>query len=300
MIPRRLLYALVALVAFAFPAGAGRAAEVTIFASNYPIAYFAERISGQPDAVQLPVFAGDPADWRPSVDDILAIQQADVILLNGASYEAWVETATLPLWRVVVTSRAFRDRYLTAKSGVTHKHGPEGLHAHTATAFTTWLDFSLAVEQAEAVRDALAALGRFDEAALTRNYEELRDELLQLDRGFQSVGAAGAHAPLVASHPVYDYLAARYGLNIESVHWEPDEPPGVEMWAGLESLLARHRATVMIWEGAPLAETKARLKQMGLESVVFDPSGKRPTSGDLMSAMTSNLARLQAILGGGT
>jgi len=285
-----------ALAVLLLAGGRGQAGQVTIFASNYPIAYFAERISGQPEAVLLPRVVGDPADWRPSIDDILRIQQADLILLNGADYETWVETATLPRSRIVTTSAAFRDRYLTEEGGISHRHGPEGAHAHAAIASTTWLDLSFAAQQARAVRDALAALGRFDESVLAKNYEALRDELLQLDRDLQAIGAAGAGVPLAASHPIYGYLAARYALDIESVHWEPDEIPSAEMWVGFESLLARHPAKIMIWEGAPLAETEARLKRMGLQSIAFDPIGNRPSVGDFMSVMQSNLAGLRAAL----
>ena len=63
---------------------------------NYPLAYFAERIGGDLIEVHFPKIVGDPAFWKPTATDIRKFQQADVILLNGATYAKWRGTASLP------------------------------------------------------------------------------------------------------------------------------------------------------------------------------------------------------------
>ena len=72
-------------------------------------------------------------------------QSADLILLNGANYAKWVNKVSLPRFRMVNTSAAFKDRYIEAAEMLTHSHGAEGKHGHEALAFTTWIDFGLAV-----------------------------------------------------------------------------------------------------------------------------------------------------------
>ena len=82
--------------------------RLSVYAVNYPLAYFAERIGGDAVRVTLPVPTGiDPANWQPAPEDILAFQQADLILLNGAGYAEWVQTAALPNNSLVETSRGF-------------------------------------------------------------------------------------------------------------------------------------------------------------------------------------------------
>ena len=56
---------------------------------------------------------------------------------------------------LVDTSAGFRERLIETHGGETHSHGRAGERSHAGTAFTTWLDFSRASEQARAVRDAL-------------------------------------------------------------------------------------------------------------------------------------------------
>jgi zinc transport system substrate-binding protein len=51
----------------------------------------------------------------------------------------------------------------------------------------------------------------------------------------------------------------------------------------------------MIWEGEPLPESVAKLKEMGIESIVFDPCGNRPDEGDFLSVMKNNVANLRRI-----
>ena len=86
------------------------------------------------------------------------LQAADLVLLNGAGYEGWLDKVSISAGKLVDTSAAFRDRWIRVEDQVTHTHGPQGEHAHGDFAFTTWMDLSLARLQAEAVATALADL----------------------------------------------------------------------------------------------------------------------------------------------
>jgi zinc transport system substrate-binding protein len=120
-------------------------------------------------------------------------------------------------------------------------------------------------------------------------------ELVALDSTVASVTAGHADVPIMASHPVYDYFARRYHLNIKSVLWEPGAYPGDGAWLKLGEVLQEHQARWMIWEGPPLAESVERLERMGMRSVVFDPCGNRPDQGDFMTVMRENADRLRQV-----
>jgi len=99
--------------------------------------------------------------------------------------------------------------------------------------------------------------------------------------------------PLIASHPVYQYLQRRYQLNLKSVHWEPDEYPNPEQWLEVEKILETHNASIMIWEDEPLPGTSRKLQEMKLKIVVFNPCGNVPEKGDYLSVMNSNINNLR-------
>ncbi|MDX2456954.1 MAG: metal ABC transporter substrate-binding protein [Gammaproteobacteria bacterium] len=268
--------------------------KLAVYAVNYPLQYFAQRIAGEQAEVILPVPpAIDPAFWQPDVAAIAGFQQADIILLNGAGYAQWVNRVSLPRRKLVDTSAGFRDRYIHTKGDVTHSHGREGDHSHTGTAFTTWLDFTLAVEQARAVADALSRQRPGSKDVFARNLAALEKELLDLDRQVREIVATEPDRPLMASHPVYQYSTRRYGLNLQSVMWEPDMMPDAAQWSELARLLTGHPADWMIWEGKPNPESVTRLRSMGVDSLVFDPCGNRPGAGDFLSVMQQNVQNLE-------
>ncbi|MEM9082949.1 MAG: zinc ABC transporter substrate-binding protein, partial [Planctomycetota bacterium] len=104
--------------------------------------------------------------------------------------------------------------------------------------------------------------------------------------------------PLVASHPVYQYFARQYGLNIKAVLWEPETVPSEEDMAALRTILADHPATWMIWEGEPASESVELLQSIGITSVIVDPSGNRPDEGDWLSVMKQSIENIKAINAG--
>ena len=268
--------------------------RLTVYVVNYPLKYFAQRIAGEHAEVVFPAPAeGDPAYWMPDAETISEYQRADLILLNGANYAKWVSKVTLPRFRMVDTSASFKKQYIETAGVVTHSHGPGSEHAHEAIAFTTWINLSLAARQAKAIADALSRKNPHLREAFQNNYQSLERDLLALDRDIQLIVAKNQSQPLMASHPVYDYFSRRYGLNISSLHWEPDEVPTGEQIVGLRNILRDHPAKWMIWEGEPNPASAAKLRAMGMNSLVFDPCGNVPEEGDFLSVMRQNVENLK-------
>ncbi len=262
---------------------------LSIFTTNYPLAYFAERIGGEQVEVSFPAPADvDPAYWAPEAEVIADYQQADLILLNGAGYEKWLERASLPASKLVDTSAAVASSYVPLDEGVVHTHGPAGEHSHKGWAFTTWLNPMMAIAQAQAIQEALSKVRPEAAADFRVAYEGLQADLLALDAQLRDVAADFGGRPILFSHPVYQYLDEHLGLNGESVHWEPGEMPTEKMWNELSTLLQSHPAEFMVWEGEPLEEVENRLAEMGLTSVIYDPCGNAPESGDFGSVMLQN------------
>ncbi len=268
---------------------------LVVFATSYPLAFFAARIGGSAVEVVFPVPAGvDPAHWNPDPDTIARAQSADLLLRHGAGDPAWLDLASLHRDRVVDTTSGVRDRLL-ARRTVQHQHGPSGAHSHGDWAGTTWLDPTLAAAQAEAVAEALIERLPLAEPVLSRNLTALRDELAALDASLERAAAALRGKPLLFSHPVYDYLQARYDLNGRSVSWEPDAVPKESQWRALRELLEEHPARTRFWEAEPFAEISERLAALGVESRMFAPCANRPERGDWLDVMNANVSVLDAL-----
>ncbi len=263
-----------------------------VFTVNYPLAYFANRIGGELIAVHFPEINGDPAFWKPEAKDVRAFQGADLILLNGAAYAKWTTKTSLPESKIVNTSASFRDRFIEVDEIVAHQHGKGIDHSHAGTAFTTWLDLKQAEQQATAIRDTLIKLLPNSERAINNNFDALQRDLQALDTELREVAGKFGETPLAGSHPVYQYLAQGYDLQIRSVSWEPDKMPDANGWAALAAIRKEHPSKIMLWEGEPDRAIARKLMEQGVSSVVFNPCGNRPDGGDWLSVMRENVSRL--------
>lgn len=263
---------------------------------NYPLQYFAARIGGDLVEASFPAIDGDPAGWQPRAEDIAAFQAADLVLLNGANYAKWTATATLPQSRVVDTSVGFADRLITVDGAVTHSHGPEGDHSHGKTAFTTWLDPALALEHSRAIHAALVARRPDAVTQLDAGLAALKGDLEVLDERLRAITQDHASIPMLASHPVYQYLGRRYALDLAAVHLEPDQVLSERDWQELESALTSRHVRVMLWEAEPLLETRQRLEAAGVRIVVYATCANVPVIGDWFEVMSLNVTSLAVAL----
>lgn len=266
-----------------------------IVAVNLPLETFATRLAGDLLAVENPVPIGeDPQDWMPDASVIARVQQAPLILLQGAGAGPWGDAISLPSRRSVDTTANARSRFPQGLAGTRHSHGGGAEHVHGATAAQAWLDLGIARLQARAVRDAIVGLRPADESAVDARWRELDAQLAALHEAYRE--SLRDAPPLLASHPVYPFLAHAYGLSIESVHWEPEDDPDDAAFAELAALQDASGATLMLWEGEPTPATRTRLESMGVRIVVFEPGGAADGERDFIESMQENLDRLRDAL----
>ena len=281
------------ILSFSLPMQATAEKKLTIYTVNYPLHYFAERIGGNQVNVIFPAPANqDPAFWKPNKATVKEYQKADLIILNGAGYAKWTQKVSLPMLRMVDTSAAFKNNLINIDTNVTHSHGPGGDHSHSGTAFTTWLDFSLAALQAESIYKALSHMQPVNKDVFAQNFAMLKKDLLELDAEMIALSAHKPELPLLGSHPIYQYMARRYDLNLKMLMWEPDDDPGEAQWKYFQELVQEHKAMWMVWEAKPLSSSAEKLHKMNIMNLVFSPCYAVPQQGDFLSIMQQNIENL--------
>ena len=300
-----ILLSIIALFVVAANPGCSRGSESAtardttpvVAVASHPLAVFVERLAGPHVEVAWRVPDGvDPENWRPTADDVAGIQSADLILLNGAGYESWLTTASLPADRVVDTTAGLTDR-LIRSSGPVHSHGPDGEHSHEGLAPITWLDPDLMEAQAGAVKEALVALVPAHQESIESNFGLLRRDIAARFAGIEQAINHRPTLPVVYSHPVYQYLQRRYGMNGVAVHWDPRTEPTANQLAELDKVLVSHPSDWFIWEAEPIPANVRILQDRGLSSVVFDPAGAPPAEGDLFDSLDAATVALRRVYG---
>lgn len=268
----------------------------TVFAANYPLYYICQRYAG--DFIELIwPFADDedPAFWEPVDVQIRELQTADLLVLNGADYENWLEYSFIDPNLAVDSSFQFKEDYIVTADGTSHSHGIGAQHDHGATAFTLWLDLELYARQAETVYEALLTLLPAEKEILEQRHGELLKELDKLDQSFHTTGETFKSVVLLASHPIYQYFSRAYTGEIKSLLLEPDIFPSKEDWDLLADLKKENNSSMMIWEGIPLLETQEKLKEMDIRWVVISPGFNKPLEGDYLDILKKNLEELESL-----
>ncbi|WP_191963494.1 metal ABC transporter substrate-binding protein [Pseudotamlana haliotis] len=267
-----------------------------VYVSNYPLYYFAERIGGNDVDLRFPMQDSKSiANWQPQSDTVVNMQAADVVFINGASYEKWLTSISLPESILVNTTKNVEEDLLDSGHVFTHSHGEGGAHEHKEMASTTWLDLALANKQAEAMATYL--LSKFPEkkAVFKANFDKLSEDLLELDSKFKAVANKKPNLSVVFSHPVYQYFEDAYEINGRSLHWEPDYQLNHKNAHEIKHLVADKKFNYLIWEGEPLEETRAKLEKMNIESIVVNPIYSVPENSNYFKEMENNLKQLQLI-----
>jgi zinc transport system substrate-binding protein len=263
-----------------------------VVAVNYPLQFFAQTLLGDTAEVTFPVPQGtDPSFWRPKISDISAIQSADLILLNGAGFAAWVDRVSLPRAKVVNTSAAIGDQFIVTES-ITHSHGDGGEHSHEGLASYVWLDPALAMAQADAIAAAITARGLAPEDAVAERLASLRDALAALEAEAAERLSAVQDVPMIATHPRYQYLARAYGLQIEALEWEAGAAPTTEELGNLRARMEASGARVLIWEAAPPDAALEATAALGLRNVIFPPLAHPDGDMGFLAALRGAVARM--------
>lgn len=265
-------------------------AKLKVASTNYPVKWLIDYISGQtvenifliPDDI-------DPAYWEPSDTDLQSLNDCDMVFLNGATYEKWMNTASLG--KTFDTSAKFKDKFIAIKDVMEHEHNGKK-HSHDGIDFNTWLNFDLFIQQAEAVEKKLSTLIKSPEVDFAANLKSLKSELNELKSKLSELTTK--QKTFFASHPVYDYMAQAYGLKIQNFHWEPEQTPSEAEWQKLKEV--KEHSSYMLWEDMPNDETRKKLIAMDIKIIVFRTCGNTPPSEDFIKEMKSNLENLKLAL----
>jgi len=275
-----------------------------IYTSFYPVKYFAERIGGDKVKVVCPVPAtADPAFWMPNAKTIQAFQRADVIIINGASFEKWIRKVTLPPSRIIDTAKPLADELIKLEKTVTHSHGPGGVHTHGGIDGHTWLDPVNAKTQAAQIHKAFSKRFPAHAELFDKNYDALARDLGALDARLKGLRERMSDQRLVCSHPAYNYIGRRYGWQLKNLHLDPETMPDEATFAEIKVFLEKKPATYVLWESQPAKEIAAKMrKTLGLESLVFSPcevldADQIEHGEDFLSVMNRNVDRLEKAFG---
>jgi len=286
--------------------------EFSITTSFYPLQFALERIAGDLATVTNIGEGQDPHDYTPSTQDILALQQADLVVLQGAEYEPWgdniidqLEAASVPV--VIATAdialhELGEDEHHDEHSDENHheeeEHKDEHDHAHGDYDPHTWLDPVLFSETVEHLAESLVTLDPENADVYSANAAALQAELAALDTQHTTTLASCALEETITSHDAFGYLAERYSFTIHTIAGiSTQDTPSIQTLAKLREEAEEGVGAILLEENAVAAYAETLSNETGLQTLPINPIAYVvPEGEDYLSLMQANLASFSTAL----
>lgn len=240
-------------------------------------------------------------DWRPRKEAARLLQQASLVLLNGADWEPWTERVALAPSRTVDTTAGISLRLIRIPDAVTHRHGPEGSHSHAGTVWSTWLSPSLLNEQIGEIERRLIRLLPECKADVVRESGRMRVVLQKSGELCQQIqaGVTAEQPVILADSSCWLYLLRDAGLEGPYLHWPsmgalPDYALE-ELVTAAEKLPAGKVRLLLLHRQFSEAVT-AKAEQLGFRVVLLDDCLQSEATTRLVDRVAGNVQRLHDAL----
>jgi zinc transport system substrate-binding protein len=194
--------------------------KLEVIASFFPLYDFARHVGSDRVQVSSLIPVGiEPHDWEPTAQNIVALQDADMFVFNGAGFEGGWITEIQSNFKVD-TSTGIQ---LLEDGG--HEGVEEGREEHVADENVgaadphIWLDPVLAKHQVEVIRDAFIQLDPESASYYRDNAARYISELESLDASIKSelLSSNCSLTDFIAFHDAFSYFANRYNLTQYSI-----------------------------------------------------------------------------------
>ena len=243
--------------------------KLKVVATFYPLAFFAQEIGGEEVTTkQLIPDNTEVHTWQPSFADILAVDEADVIIYNGASLDHWFEEEVLSNIDssnkiIVETTKGVQ----LIETETEHADEHEELYdPHT------WISPFLAKQQAQNIYEALIQKDPEHEGYYSERWQNLKTRFEELDNKYLTGLSTKSKEDIFVAHSAFGYLADRYGFKQHGVIGiSADEQPSASVYANLVDMMMEYETYVVyvdpVYSDESAQTLKSELKRLSGQDV---------------------------------
>ncbi|MDP2891555.1 MAG: metal ABC transporter substrate-binding protein [Bacillota bacterium] len=265
--------------------------EFRIVTSFYPMYLLTRGVTGDTPGVSVtdmaPRATGCLHDYQLTPADMRTLGGADVLVINGAGMESFMEKVAegMPEMKVITASQGIellKDEY-----------GEENPHV--------WVSVSGAIAEVENIRDGLCEADPKNSGAYRQNADIFITKLDELQKEMHEKLDGVTKKDIITFHEAFPYFAEEFGLNVAAViESEPGAVPSAEELARVISLVKDKGITALFVElQYPKGTAEVIARETGAELYTLDPAVTGPegaTADEYIRIMEENLATLEEAL----
>lgn len=200
--------------------------ELQVVAIESFLADITQQVAGDRLNIQSLIPQGvDPHTFEPSPRDIIKLTTSDAIIINGAGFEAWLDSdfnANLTDQIIITASEGLVSRTPSLSEHTDDETVGEELaiegadHSHEEGDPHFWLDPNNVIRYVENIRDGLILMDPDGEEVYRQNAQKYSEELWELDHWIMNEVRAipPENKVIITNHESFGYFADRYGFKI--------------------------------------------------------------------------------------
>lgn len=275
-------------------AGLEKEQQIDVLVSFHPVYEFVKEVVKEKIQVSTIVPPGiEPHDWEPTIQDIQKMQNAKMIIINGAGFEKWL------------------DRFISNNPDVLILDTSKGIELLEGSEFTEqanddsvkdphiWLDPILAKIQTQNIANGLSIIDPQNERYYQQNAQAYNQRLDQLDNKIRLELSTCSKKDFLAFHNAFSYFSKEYDLKQHTIvaGLDPNEEPTAELLEQLIQDSQRLNIDVVFTEEAVDPRvSKVLSDEIGGKVLVLSPIEIEDNNADYIQRMENNLQNLKEAL----
>ncbi|MFD1928530.1 metal ABC transporter solute-binding protein, Zn/Mn family [Sporosarcina siberiensis] len=284
--------------------------KLNIYTTVFPLQYFAKRIGGDHvDVKSVYPTGADEHTFDPTQKEMIALADADLFFYIGLGLEGFVENAENTLKnehvKMVATSAAITEDMLSENHDHDDNEDSEEHHSHDNGALDphVWMSPILSDALAFSIKESLIELIPEHAAEIEKNFEEVRNDLLDLDRAFIDMAFNAKTKTFFVSHAAFGYIADTYGLEqVAIAGLNSQSEPSQKQLAALVEYGEKNNVEYVLFEQNVSSKlTDVIRKEIGADSLMLHNLGVLTVEDvenneDYFSLMYKNIETLEQVL----
>jgi zinc transport system substrate-binding protein len=296
------------IAAFLFIQPTAFAKEKVVVTSFYPIYILARNLTVGIDDIRVENLAapntGCLHDYQLLTGDMRTLSAAQVLLINGAGMESYLDTVTAQFPKLIIVDASPNIPLLDSQGENEHTHEAGAAFDEHGDNAHIWLDAKNAIAMVENLQSGLQSAYPEYSDDLAQNAAAYIQRLEALDEELKAGLEGLPHKDIITFHEAFPYFAKAYGLHVAAVvNREPGEALSPAQLADLTNLVKTLGAPPLFTEPQyPDLAARTLAAETGAKVYELDPLVTGPMDDKALTAyedgMHKNMQVLLQALGG--
>lgn len=262
--------------------------QLKVLASFYPLYEFTKIITGERIDVSIIIPSGiEPHDWEPTIQDLQKIQNADMMVINGAGLEPWITKLVSVNPDILIVDTSIGISLLEKNNHVFNNKIQNDPHI--------WLDPVLAKKQIQNIVDGLIRIDPQNSDYYQENANAYNAKLILLDNKIRNELSICVKKDFLAFHDAFSYFADEYDLNQNTIIGvnPSEEPTAITLQQIVQKAQDLDLHVIFTEEAVNPRISEVIADEIGAKVLTLSPIEIYEKNSDYIKRMEQNLSNLK-------